>query len=209
MHASRGRDPVRSESRGNKCARRWRLRPAVFDSTQPDIYSADIKDPNGCSTDGLNGYLRNFSGTSASAPQVAGAAALLLSVDSSMTWQQVRGTILDNADYWGTPTVFGAGKLNIGSALHVYPIASVSISLPSKVKPYTTCGWTATVTGGNPGFTYRWYRNGQAVGQGQSVQVYSDDSNFTLRVDVTDQYGLTGTKSRSVTVTPTAPTCTQ
>ena len=62
-----------------------------------------------------DGYRYNFGGTSAACPQVAGAAALLLSVDSNLTEAQVRCRLRNTATDMGSPAFdnyFGAGRLN-------------------------------------------------------------------------------------------------
>jgi Subtilase family/Secretion system C-terminal sorting domain len=63
---------------------------------------------------GLN-YLNNFSGTSAAAPQVAGVAGLLLSVDPTLTETEVRCRIQQTATDIGTfnfDNFYGFGRLN-------------------------------------------------------------------------------------------------
>ncbi len=57
-------------------------------------------------------YTSTFSGTSAAAPQVSGAAALLLAYRPSLTAAQVKQRIRAGADSWGASNTFGAGKLN-------------------------------------------------------------------------------------------------
>lgn len=81
-----------------------------------DVVTTDRWGDRGCQ-DGPNGdvnFTRSFSGTSAAAPQVAGAAALLLSKYPHLTAQEVVQRVRNAADSWGSSSDFGAGKLNIG-----------------------------------------------------------------------------------------------
>lgn len=84
-----------------------------------EIVSIDRWGSAGCN-DGPGGdvnYTSTFSGTSASAPQVSAVAALILSVDPSLTAAQVKARIRGSADVWGSSATFGAGKLNAYRAL--------------------------------------------------------------------------------------------
>lgn len=180
--------------------------PGTPADSAPDVYTTDIAGVNGeCSGD----YEPDFTGTSATAPQVAGAAALLLSLEPNLTQAQVKSRLLDSAAAWGPAADYGAGKLNIARALGVVipPISSVSIGGPSRVKPNTTCMWWATVSGGTPPYTYSWYRNGYPVGNGDYVYVATGTTNFTMALTVQDRYEQTGSASRGITVTSSALNC--
>ncbi len=75
----------------------------------------------------LNGTYSLVNGTSFSAPYVAAAAALLLSENSNVTPDAVRGILLDSADDLGTPgwdNYYGAGRLNAARALS-HPLYSI------------------------------------------------------------------------------------
>lgn len=180
--------------------------PGTPADSAPDVYTTDFAGIHGeCPGD----YEPDFTGTSATAPQVAAAAALLLSVEPSLTQAQVKSRLVDSADAWGPAAEVGAGKLNIARALGVVitPISSVTIGGPSKVKPNTTCMWWANVTGGTAPFTYAWYRNGYPVGEGSYVYVSTGATNFTLALTVQDRYEQTGSASKSITVKSSAMNC--
>jgi hypothetical protein len=86
----------------------------------PIIWSTDITGPAGYSYDN---YTSTFSGTSASAPHVAGIAALILSVNPSLTWYQVRDIIRASADKvpgmggQNRTDEYGYGRVNAYQAL--------------------------------------------------------------------------------------------
>lgn len=67
-------------------------------------------------TDNINNGYTYFSGTSAAAPNVAGAAALLLSYDSSLSAMEIRNCLMDNADRIIIEGNY-ARRLNIGNSL--------------------------------------------------------------------------------------------
>ena len=68
------------------------------------IYTTDLTGSIGYST---GNYCSDFNGTSSAAPHVAGLAALIRSINPSLTWQEVRETIRTSAD-----TVEGMGGQN-------------------------------------------------------------------------------------------------
>ena len=77
--------------------------------------------PNVLSTGpgGVSAYV-TFGGTSAAAPHVAGLAGLVLSVDPTLTNDEVRALINDNADDLGNPgfdDFFGHGRINLAATL--------------------------------------------------------------------------------------------
>ncbi len=83
-----------------------------------------------------NKYFR-LSGTSMAAPVVAGAAALMLQADPSLTPDTVKARLMLSADKWRTsngatdPCTYGAGYLNIPAALHHTAVARQYALSPS------------------------------------------------------------------------------
>ena len=71
--------------------------------------------------DDAGNYYKWFSGTSAAAPQVAGFAGLILSVDNTLTSEEVRWLMRNSADDLGDvgwDKYYGAGRINVYNALH-------------------------------------------------------------------------------------------
>ena len=60
-------------------------------------------------------YVPDFNGTSSATPNASGVAALILAVDSSLTWQEVRERICLTADKVGSYTYNQPGQLGLGS----------------------------------------------------------------------------------------------
>jgi hypothetical protein len=81
------------------------------------------------------------------------------------------------------------GKSADGQTRLTYQQASLATSLVGEEipQPNTTHTWTAPVSGGYPGFSYQWYRNGSPVGTGSSYTASAGGAPFNLRVEVTDQ----------------------
>jgi subtilisin family serine protease len=81
----------------------------------------DVVAPDGVpSTTMAGGYTNSVTGTSFSAPHVAGLAALLRSVNPSLTWQQVRDILRSSADDRGPSgfdNEYGYGRINALRAL--------------------------------------------------------------------------------------------
>jgi hypothetical protein len=89
-----------------------------------DVVTLDLSDDPANSGDNrgnTNGnYISNFTGTSAAAPQVAGVAALMLSINPNLTEAQVRSILQQSANDMGSTgfdNQFGFGRLNAYEAL--------------------------------------------------------------------------------------------
>jgi subtilisin family serine protease len=178
-------------------------------SSNQDILTTD-RPENSCNN-GPNrdpNYTYSFGGTSAAAPQVAAAAALMLSVNPSLTQQQVRSTLLSTADAWPPYAAVdvGSGKLNIGLAVNNAlppppppPSVSVTINGPGTVPARHSCTWNAVATGGTEPYTYSWTVNGNPSGDGSdTLTITTPSSAFTIAVTATDANSLQGSTSVSV-----------
>ncbi len=84
---------------------------------------------------GMDGELREVSGTSVAAPLVAGAAAALLSGDPDASVEEVVGALKRSAADWGLPgedSTYGAGLLDLGALLQQGEpgVTDVSVAAP-------------------------------------------------------------------------------
>jgi hypothetical protein len=113
---------------------------SVGNSTREDYYTGtygstlDMIAPGTSilSTD-MDGKYSEISGTSAAAPHVAASAALILSVNSSFTNEEVKQILKSSSDDVGTPgwdIRTGAGRLNLNKALNILSPAKIGFNYP-------------------------------------------------------------------------------
>lgn len=122
--------------------------------------NGDVRTTDRSGSDGYSSgdYYNNFGGTSAAAPQAAGVAALVLSVNPNLTESQVRGILQQTATDMGTSgfdNTFGYGRLNAQAA--VIAAAGGPISGPDIVcstgsftlsgRPPSSASWSSSNTG--------------------------------------------------------------
>jgi subtilisin family serine protease len=163
-----------------------------------NIVTTDLWGPKGCN-DGPSGnenYTSTFSGTSAAAPMVSAAVALLLSREPTLTLSAVKSRLYSSADPWGPLQDYGAGKLNIARTL--FGPVNASISGPSNItgSPQT---WTAGASGALAPYTYKWelqpFCSGSwsVVGTGSTlVMTGTPGESFRLRATVTSAARYSG-----------------
>lgn len=178
--------------------------PCTRDIDGPgDLVTTDLASDRGCN-DGPNDetdYTAEFGGTSAAAPQVAAAFALVYAVQPELTLSQARSQVLGNTDPWpGTASQVGNGKLNVAAALGIERLAA-SIFGPSEVAPDQSCTWYATVGGGVSPYTYRW--SGVLSGTASEVSGSVSSSGW-LYLDVTSADGQQASDEMFITVTSAA-----
>jgi hypothetical protein len=82
----------------------------------------------------------------------------------------------------GDKAAFGGTKITYQQTTMATKLTGENIPQPN-----TSHTWHAPVTGGYPGFTYQWYRDGNPVGNGSSYTGTVGTSDTNLRVEVTDQ----------------------
>ena len=93
---------------------------------KPYLWTTDIQGLNGYSIENLDttilDYSDTMSGTSGACPLVAGAAALVLSVDPNLTNIEVRNVLLSSTHDLGEPGkdyYYGFGKVDVNAAVHM------------------------------------------------------------------------------------------
>jgi serine protease len=161
---------------------------------------------NGTTTQGAEGYAY-YQGTSMAAPHVAGLAAQILSLNSSLTPDQVKNYITGNAR--ALPGACsggcGAGIINAlatlqavgGTTGNVAPVANFS---------FTTSGLTANFTDSSTDsdgtvVSRSWnFGDGTTSTATSPSKTYSAAGTYSVALTVTDNGGATNTKTSSVTV---------
>jgi serine protease len=163
---------------------------------------------NTINSGGTEGYYF-MAGTSMASPHVAGVAALVKSVNSSLTNAQIKNILYTTATDIGTPgkdTYFGYGLLNAYAAVvaaqggggNVAPISSFT---------YTTSQLSASFTdqsSDSDGSVVSWAWNfGDGTtpsAQQNPTHTYAASGTYTVTLTVTDNEGATNSSSQSVTV---------
>lgn len=79
---------------------------------------------------------------------------------------------------------------------------TTSISGPSGAGEGSTQTWTAPTWGGALAYSFQWLVNSVYAGSSQSLTIQVGDSDFDLRVNVTDGLGATTFATKTVTVCP-------
>jgi serine protease len=114
-----------------------------------DVVTMDLMDSRGANS---GNYLSTFGGTSAAAPQVAGIAALMLSVNPNLTEAQIRTMLQQSATDMGSTGFdnnFGFGRANAQKALLA---AFGTINGPSLI----CSGGQYTLANQPPGSSFTW-----------------------------------------------------
>ena len=101
--------------------------------------------------------------------------------------------------YATTDGVRGSSRVTVPT-----PGLYVSITGPTKVKPYVTCGYWASASGGSGNYSYTWN-----TGTTGTELLYTNDGySYQVSVSVIDNStGMTGSASRSVIVHDSHPVC--
>ena len=114
------------------------------------IYTTDLTGSVGYDS---GNYYSSFNGTSSAAPQVAGLAALIRSMNSSLTWQQVRETIRVSTDKvsgmggQNFTNEYGYGRINANKAVRNLYVPEVFTTIQSAVNNWSS-GQTVKISSG-------------------------------------------------------------
>jgi hypothetical protein len=118
---------------------------------------------------GTNSYLADFFGTSAAAPHITGAVALLAAANPAATPQQIKSALLGSVDLAPafTNKMVSHGRLNLGRAMdHPFiangPLVIARHPLAQSAALGGSAVFTAIVFGEKPR-TSQWYFNGAAI----------------------------------------------
>lgn len=92
--------------------------------------------------------------------------------------------------------------------IRINPLPSVRIDAQySNIDPNLTDNFNSNITGGTPGFTYKWYLNGTFEGNGSSLSwSFSKAGIYPIKIVITDSQGISDSYSTDITVAayPTA-----
>ena len=165
--------------------------------TKPDLAA-----PDNIST-GTAPYT-TFPGTSGAAPNVAGAAALLLSANPALTEPALRADLLSNTIPMGSAYLYGNGRLELtaGAPSNLPPTAAFVVS-PSTGLPGQWLQFNATTSQDPDGsiVSYAWSYGDGATGTGPtSYHSFSSAGTYTVQLTVTDDDGATGTITEAVVI---------
>jgi subtilisin family serine protease len=175
-----------------------------------DVHTTDRWGNPGCNDGGPNGndinFTSTFSGTSAAAPQVAAAVALLLSNGPFMTWSNVRSRVSQASVPWGPSIRFGAGKLDIDRMLWPYNPVGANVTGVELITQKGTYTWQSNPTGGSGAYAYQWKLRNLPSGTvenlgtqpSQNRTVYAGTGQFQMIVTVTS-VGRSATDTLNVT----------
>jgi subtilisin family serine protease/tetratricopeptide (TPR) repeat protein len=171
------------------------MAPGIF------VWTTDITGSAGYST---GNYFDRFNGTSAAAPHVAGLAALIRSVNPSLTWQQVRETIRLSADKvpgmggQNFTNDYGYGRINANKAVRNLYVPQVYSTIATALSNATN-GQTVVVASGSHTIS-----DNTTVPPGVTLQIDAGatldfSGNYKLRIEGT--LVANGTSSQPITFT--------
>ena len=165
--------------------------------TKPDLCAPDNV------TTGTVPYTA-FPGTSASAPQVSGAAALLLSAEPGLSGAALRARLLSQTIPMGSANIYGQGRLYLEapSQPNQGPTASFTFS-PAFPQVGTTVSFDGSGSHDPDGsiVSYTWDFGDGGSGSGMTAShAYAGVGTYTVRLTVYDDDGASGSTSTQIQV---------
>jgi PKD repeat protein len=175
--------------------------PTTDGRTKPDLMC-----PDNVST-GSAPYT-TFAGTSGAAPHAAGAAALLLSLQPSLSASALRAQVLGNAVPMGSANIFGQGRLVLQplSPANHPPVASFSF-FPASAIVGQSVSFNASASTDSDGVivSMSWTFGDGTTGSGTTpTHAYGAPGTYTVTLTVQDNDGATGSASQTVSVAAAA-----
>ncbi|MDD4903802.1 MAG: PKD domain-containing protein, partial [Candidatus Bipolaricaulis sp.] len=162
----------------------------------------DLACPDNVAT-GTSPYT-TFPGTSGAAPHAAGAAALLLSRQPTLSEPALRAQLLANTVSMGSANIYGQGRLSLQppTAPNQAPTASFTFS-PSSPTTGTTVSFNASASTDPDGsiVAYTWNFGDGVTGSGVTAShAYAVAGSYTVSLTVRDDDSATNSTTRTVTV---------
>ena len=121
----------------------------VYPNADGDVTTLDLSGILGRNS---TNYMHNFGGTSAACPQVAGVAALMLSVNPELTASEVKDKLKSTATNLGSTSTYGSGLVNawsavmsaLGAGIQGPTVISSSSSYTTGVSSDFTVAWSVS-----------------------------------------------------------------
>jgi len=171
--------------------------PTTDGRTKPDLVCPDNV------TTGTAPYT-SFAGTSGAAPHAAGAAALLLSAQPSLTGSALRSQLLASTVPMGSANAYGQGRLVLQAptAPNQPPTASFTVSpSPALVGQTVTFNGTGSVDPDGTIVAYTWsFGDGMTSSGWSTSHAYAAAGTYTATLTVQDNSGATASTPRPVVV---------
>ena len=175
--------------------------PTTDGRTKPDLACPDNV------TTGSAPYT-TFAGTSGAAPHAAGAAALLLSMQPSLSGAALRAQLLTHVVPMGSPNIYGQGRLVLQPPMptNQSPVASFTAS-PSSAVIGQTVLFNGTGSYDPDGSVVAWlwsFGDGFSASGATPSHAYAAAGTYTVTLTVQDNAGATASTTRTVTITSPA-----